>query len=69
MYIYIWDYAGLYWGQWGSTTLTINGGSPIAGWFIRENPKKRWMVTRGSPILGNVHLLTGAWYREWGLLG
>ena len=27
-----------------------NGGTPIAGWLISENPTKIWMITRGTPI-------------------
>ena len=26
---------------------------PQIGWFIRDNPIKIWMMTRGTPILGN----------------
>ena len=29
--------------------VSINGGPPIAGWFM-ENPNYKWMRTRGSPI-------------------
>ena len=45
------------------------GGTPIAGRFIRGNPIKlddlrfllgetllNWMITRGTPILGDLHL-------------
>ena len=28
-----------------------NGGTPIAGWFPRENPNLKWMMT-GTPIYG-----------------
>ena len=38
---------------WG---FPINGGSPIAGWFIRENPNLQWMMKWGTPILGNLHM-------------
>ena len=43
---------------------TINGGfhshgmswgTPIAGCFA-ENPMKKWMMTRGTPISGNLHI-------------
>ena len=27
-----------------------HGGTPIAGWCIRENPTKIWMITRGTPM-------------------
>ena len=30
--------------------VSINGGTPIAGWFIMDNPIKIWMITRGTPI-------------------
>ena len=37
-----------------------HGGTPRAGWFllgkITENPKQKWMMTRGTPISGNPHL-------------
>ena len=42
-------------GIFGDFGGSINGVSPIAGWFIMENPIKRdeqW----GTPILGNHHL-------------
>ena len=32
--------------EWGS----INGGIPIAGWFVRENPHLKWMMTGGSDM-------------------
>ena len=30
-------------------------GVPQNGWFIRENPHLKWMITRGTPIYGNPH--------------
>ena len=42
-----------------------HGCSPIAGWSIRENPTRKWMITRGTPILGNLHLglkMTFQWF-------
>ena len=30
--------------------VSINGDTPIAGWFIRENPNLTWMITRGTPM-------------------
>jgi hypothetical protein len=32
-----------------------HGGSPIAGWFIMENPKITW--TWGYPISSNLHVM------------
>ena len=29
-----------------------HGGTPIAGWFTRENPIYKWMMKWGNPILG-----------------
>ena len=34
------------------------GGTPIAGWFMRENTMYKWMITRGTPISGN-HIVVG----------
>jgi hypothetical protein len=31
-----------------------NGGYPITGWFMMDNPKIKWMVTGGTPISGNL---------------
>ena len=36
--------------------VSINGGTPIAGWLIRENPIYKLMTTRGTPISGHLHL-------------
>ena len=40
--------------------VALNWGTPIAGWFIVENPNLKWMMNRGSPISRNfsicVHL-------------
>ena len=33
-----------------------HGDTPIAGWFIRENPNLKWMMTRGTLNYGNSHL-------------
>ena len=30
--------------------VSINGGIPIAGWFIREDPNLKWMITSGTPM-------------------
>ena len=30
--------------------VSINEGTPLAGWFIRENPYLNWMMTGGTPI-------------------
>ena len=39
---------------WG---VSINGRSPIAGWFLLGTIPLRWMMTGGTPILGNHHLI------------
>ena len=36
--------------------VSVNGGTPIAGWFMMENPNLKWMMNRGTPILGNLHM-------------
>ena len=33
-----------------------HGGTPIAGWLIWENNILKWMMTGGTPILGNPHM-------------
>ena len=38
--------------------VSINGGTPIAGWFMMENPHRTWMRTGGTPISGNHHIWT-----------
>ena len=40
--------------------VSINRGTPIAGWFQMENPNLKWMITRGTSILGNLHICTHA---------
>ena len=35
-------------------------GDPQNGWFIRGNPIYKWMMTRGTPILGNPHIFSWA---------
>ena len=32
-------------------------GTPIAGWFIMENPSYKWMRTGGTPIAGNPQMM------------
>ena len=34
-----------------------HGGTPIAGWFMRDNPNQTWMMTGGTPISGKYHML------------
>ena len=31
------------------------GGTPIAGWFSMENTNPKWMMTRDTPISGNIY--------------
>ena len=33
----------------------FNRGTPMAGWFRREDPNLTWMMTGGTPILGTLH--------------
>ena len=35
---------------------SYGGDPPIAGWFMRENPTYKWMMTGGTPISGNPHM-------------
>jgi hypothetical protein len=49
--------------------VSINGDTPIAGWyinFIMENPRIKWMITRGTPMSGNLHMRLKN-HRTWGL--
>ena len=34
---------------------------PNSGWFIRENPIYKWMMTGGTPIYGHLRMETGLW--------
>ena len=36
--------------------VSINGVPKGAAWLIRENPNLKWMMTAGTPILGNLHI-------------
>ena len=63
MYIYICVYIYMYKHMYIYIYIRIlymgfhsPGGTPIAGWFRMENAK--WMMTRGTPILGNFQLKT-----------
>ena len=33
-----------------------HGDTPMAGWFMRENPNFTWMITEGTNISGNLHI-------------
>ena len=33
-----------------------HGGTPIAGWVISRKIPLKWMMTGGTPILGNPHI-------------
>ena len=33
-----------------------HGGTPVAGWFLLGKILLKWMITRGTPILGNHHI-------------
>ena len=35
----------------------INGGTPIAGWFVMENPIVKSMMTGGTSILGTPQII------------
>ena len=41
--------------------VSINGGTPK--WMVGENPMKQWMMTRGIPILGNLHMYIWSFQR------
>ena len=36
----------------------INGGTPNNGWFIRENPNLKWMMTGGTPLFQETSICT-----------
>ena len=35
----------------------IDGGTPIAGWFLIGKIQLKWMMTGVPPILGNLHII------------
>ena len=37
--------------------VSINGGTPIAGWIISWKIALNWMMTGGTPNLGNLQIL------------
>ena len=37
--------------------VSMNGGTPLAGWFILENPNLKWMMAGGT-ILEKLHMET-----------
>ena len=39
------------------SNVSINGSTPIAGWFIMGTPIYKWMMTGGTPILGHLHMM------------
>ena len=38
---------------------SMNGGTPIAGWFIRGNPIKLWIRTGGIALFQEISILLG----------
>ena len=40
--------------------VSVNGNTPIADWSISWKIPLKWMMNRGTPILGNLHILE--WY-------
>ena len=52
--------------------VSINGGTPIAGWFINVNNGQsicKWMIFFCTPILGNLHILVAFAQHFLGQLG
>ena len=51
--------------RWTSSPVTMgmstdfhgHGGTPIAGWFLLGKIRWKWMMTWGTPISGNHHLI------------
>ena len=43
------------WDLYRRTEVSINGGDPNSGWLISGKIPK-WMMNRGTPILGNHHI-------------
>ena len=35
----------------------VNGDTPIWMVYFMENPKRTWMITRDTPISGNLHMV------------
>ena len=40
----------------------VMGGTPIYGWFRKEHPIYKWMMTGVTPISGNLHIWNSS---EW----
>ena len=46
-----WTFTQQHCGVKQELQVSINGGSPIAGW-LRENPRLKWMMAEGTPMYG-----------------
>ena len=46
---------------------SISGDTPIAGWFIAEQPNLKWMMSGGTPIYGNPEIfgLKIMWIKQY----
>ena len=52
------DHTDGYWNEfWQYRGFHGHGGYPqLAGWFLLRKIPLKWMMTRGTPILGNLHI-------------
>ena len=57
-----WDFTGNV-GSHSHLGVSQNRGTPIDRWlvYVVETPNLKWMMTGGSPVSGNPHMLH-AWY-------
>ena len=60
LYGFIWFYIVLYGFIWFYIWVPMAMRVPNS-WMVVENPNLEWMITRGTPILGNPHVGNGDW--------
>ena len=44
--------------------VSVHWGSPIAGWFMMENPDLKWMMTGGPPMTARTFYNTNTYFHN-----